>query len=34
VDLRDVPLKLPERADRRREQLSAWQASMWAGLDR
>ena len=34
VDLRDVPLKLPERHDRRREQLSAWQASMWAGLDR
>jgi hypothetical protein len=34
VDLRDVPLKLPERHDRRREQLSAWQATMWAGLDR
>jgi hypothetical protein len=34
VDLRDVPLKLPERHDRRREQLNAWQASMWAGLDR
>ena len=28
VDLRDVPLKLPERHDRRREQLNAWQASM------
>jgi len=33
VDLRDVPLKLPERHDRRREQLEAWQASLWAGLD-
>jgi hypothetical protein len=28
-----VPLKLPERHDRRREQLQAWQASLWAGLD-
>jgi hypothetical protein len=34
VDLRDVPLKLPERHDRRREQLEAWQSSLWAGLDR
>jgi hypothetical protein len=33
VDLRDVPLKLPERLDRRREQLDAWQRSLWIGLD-
>jgi hypothetical protein len=31
VDLRDVPLRLPERADRRRDLLSAWQAALWAG---
>ena len=34
VDLRDVPLRLPERHDRRREQLETWQAALWAGLDR
>ena len=28
IDLRDVPLRLPERADRRREQLRAWQAAI------
>jgi hypothetical protein len=33
VDLRDVPLKLPDRADRRRDLLAAWQSSMWAGAD-
>ncbi|HYH93985.1 MAG TPA: hypothetical protein VD763_12550 [Candidatus Saccharimonadales bacterium] len=33
VDLRDVPLRLPERADRRRDLLSAWQAALWAGGD-
>lgn len=33
VDLRDVPLKLPERADRRRDLLAAWQSSMWAGAE-
>jgi hypothetical protein len=33
VDLRDVPLRLPERADRRRDLLSAWQAGLWAGTD-
>ena len=30
VDLRDVPLRLPERADRRRDLLAAWQAALWA----
>lgn len=33
VDLRDVPLKLPDRADRRRDLLSAWQSSLWAGSE-
>ena len=33
VDLRDVPLKLPDRADRRRDLLAAWQASLWAGSE-
>lgn len=31
VDLRDVPLRLPDRADRRRDLLAAWQTAMWAG---
>ena len=33
VDLRDVPLRLPDRADRRRDLLSAWQTALWAGGD-
>ncbi len=33
VDLRDVPLRLPERADRRRDLLGAWQAALWQGQD-
>ncbi len=33
VDLRDVPLRLPERADRRRDLLTAWQSALWAGSD-
>jgi hypothetical protein len=33
VDLRDVPLRLPERADRRRDLLAAWQGALWAGGD-
>jgi len=33
VDLRDVPLRLPERADRRRELLAAWQGALWPGMD-
>ena len=28
VDLRDVPLRLPDRADARREQLRDWQAAV------
>ncbi len=31
IDLRDVPLRLPERADLRRDMLAAWQGAMWAG---
>jgi hypothetical protein len=34
VDLRDVPLRLPERQDRRRELLDAWQESLWLTRDR
>lgn len=33
VDLRDVPLRLPDRHERRRELLAAWQQSLWAGLE-
>lgn len=33
VDLRDVPLRLPERAERRRELLGAWQRALWPGLE-
>jgi hypothetical protein len=33
VDLRDVPLRLPERHERRREVLGAWQDLVWAGRD-
>jgi hypothetical protein len=33
VDLRDVPLRLPERPERRRELLAAWQAALWSGID-
>ncbi|HYM82907.1 MAG TPA: hypothetical protein VEY67_01995 [Candidatus Dormibacteraeota bacterium] len=33
VDLRDVPLRLPDRPDRRRELLGAWQRALWVGLD-
>jgi hypothetical protein len=31
VDLRDVPLRLPERAEGRREQLRTWQAAVRPG---
>ena len=33
VDLRDVPLRLPDRADLRRDLLAAWQTALWAGSD-
>jgi len=34
LDLRDVPLRLPDRPDRRRELLEAWQDSLWVTRDR
>lgn len=34
LDLRDVPLRLPDRHDRRRELLEAWQESLWLTKDR
>jgi len=33
VDLRDVPLRLPERPERRRDVLAAWQSALWPGMD-
>ena len=32
VDLRDVPLQLPESPDRRREALAGWQQAAWPEL--
>ncbi|HJW22934.1 MAG TPA: hypothetical protein VJ506_10945, partial [Candidatus Limnocylindrales bacterium] len=34
VDLRDVPLRLPERRDRRRAALATWGERVWPGDDR
>jgi hypothetical protein len=34
IDLRDVPLRLPDRLDRRRELLDAWQESLWLTRER
>ena len=34
VDLRDIPLRLPDRAERRRAMLEAWQAAFWTSHDR
>lgn len=34
IDLRDVPLRLPDRPERRRELLEAWQTSLWVTRDR
>jgi hypothetical protein len=33
VDTRDVPLRLPDRAERRRELLDAWQRPLWPTTD-
>ncbi len=33
VDLRDIPLRLPERPEPRRERLAAWQSGAWTGMD-
>jgi hypothetical protein len=29
IDTRDIPLRLPERSERRRELLDAWQGPLW-----
>lgn len=34
LDLRDVPLRLPDRPERRRELLESWQDSLWLTRDR
>lgn len=34
VDLRDVPLRLPDRADRRRSLLAGWQTAFWTEGER
>lgn len=34
LDLRDVPLRLPERADARRDVLGSWEAALWPDRDR
>ncbi len=33
VDLRDVPLRLPDRIEHRRELLAAWQNALWVAVD-
>jgi hypothetical protein len=33
VDLRDIPLRLPDRLERRRELLAAWQQPLWSPLE-
>ncbi len=33
VDLRDIPMRLPDRLEPRRELLAGWQVPMWPGLD-
>jgi len=33
VDLRDIPLRLPDRAERRRDVLADWQRPLWPGIE-
>ena len=33
VDLRDIPLRLPERVDERRDLLARWEAALWPERD-
>ena len=33
VDLRDVPLRLPDRLEMRREAMAAWEGHVWAGTE-
>lgn len=32
VDMRDIPMRLPDRPERRREVLAEWQAALWPGM--
>ena len=34
LDLRDIPLRMPDRLEHRRELLAAWQGALWVGADR
>jgi hypothetical protein len=34
LDLRDIPLRMPDRLEHRRELLAAWQGALWIGADR
>jgi hypothetical protein len=33
VDMRDVPLRLPERPEPRRERVASWQSASWTGIE-
>jgi hypothetical protein len=33
VDLRDIPLRMPDRADQKRATWEAWQRTMWSEID-
>jgi hypothetical protein len=33
VDLRDIPLRLPDRADQKRATWESWQRAMWSEID-
>ena len=33
VDLRDIPLRLPDRPEPRRERLATWQSAAWTGIE-
>ncbi len=33
VDLRDIPLRLPDRPEPRRARLATWQSAAWTGIE-
>jgi hypothetical protein len=33
VDTRDIPLRLPDRPERRREYLESWQLPLWTNVE-
>jgi hypothetical protein len=33
IDMRGIPLRLPDRHDLRRERLASWQDVLWSGGD-